>query len=343
MSSDSMFKFDLGYLDENLEEFRETLKKAVDHLSKCSNEPSKIFYEETYYDAFMFIGKAVHNYDVDFDIFSSKSIGIFLSNLNTYIYENRNEIKFDLENELVLLGKVKKRVERAKKKYAKNEKRVNALGNSFFLSMVLLRNSFEIFEEFLMNDGLKSLTNFIGDEQFIKENKKVILNDPTSKPFGLLDYIILNLAHISTKTLNKFKSKWKELEVVNKLLNVVKIDNSCFLHVYLTIVNLSTDFKQVENLIDLDTFAKRITQLLLQAKRDFSNDDFNRFTRQIHFNGKILECEIHSVKDEKSISISLKVLFDCLSKILVNDKKKADIYFRLNLKDCFKTFLTKGN
>ena len=141
----SRYKFDLGHLDENLIEFRETLNKAIDHLSKNSNEPSMIFKEEDSYDAFMFLGKAIHNFDVDFGFFSSKNIGSFLSSLNFYIYEKRAEIKFDLANELILLGKVKKRVEKAKRKYAKNEKLVNSLGNSFFLSMVLLRNSYEIY------------------------------------------------------------------------------------------------------------------------------------------------------------------------------------------------------
>jgi len=342
MSSNSIFKFDLGHLDENLDEFRDTLNTAVDHLNKIANEPEKIFNNVALYDAFLFIGKALHNFDVDFKIFSSKNIGMFISKLNFYIYEIRNEVRFDLVNELLNLGRVKKRVERAKKKYENNERIVNALGNSFFLSMVLLRNSHDVFKEYLNEGGLKSLVQFIGDEEFIKVNRKVKLNDPTENSFGLIDYIILNLANISTKYLNDFKNQWKDLDVTNKLLNIVKIESSSLLHACLTIVNIS-DQKQLETLIDLSNFAKTITQLLLKAKRDFSNEDFNRFTRQVFINGKLIETEIHSVKDEKNISISIKVLLDCISKILVSDKQKADIYFRLNLKDCFKEFLGKGS
>ncbi len=344
MSSNSIFKFDLGHLDENLDEFRDTLNTAVDHLNKIANEPEKIFNNVALYDAFLFIGKALHNFDVDFKIFSSKNIGMFISKLNFYIFEIRNEIRFDLANELVNLGRVKKRVERAKKKYENNERIVNALGNSFFLSMVLLRNSYDVFKEYLNEGGLKSLVQFIGDEEFVKANKKVNLNDPTENSFGLIDYIILNLAHLSTKTLNDFKDQWKNLDVTNKLLNIVKIESSWFTHVYLTIVNVSNclDQKQLETLIDLSNFVKTITQLLLKAKRDFSNEDFNRFTRQVFINGNLIETEIHSVKDEKNVSISIKVLLDCISKILISDKQKADIYFRLNLKDCFKEFLEKG-
>jgi len=344
MSSNSIFKFDLSHLDENLDEFRDTLNTAVDHLNKIANEPEKIFSNVALFDAFLFIGKAIHNFDVDFKIFSSKNIGMFISKLNFYIFEIRNEIRFDLANELVNLGRVKKRVERAKKKYENNERIVNALGNSFFLSMVLLRNSYDVFKEYLNEGGLKSLVQFIGDEEFIKANKKVNLNDPTENSFGLIDYIILNLAHLSTKTLNDFKDQWKNLDVTNKLLNIVKIESSWFTHVYLTIVTVSNclDQKQLETLIDLSNFVKTITQLLLKAKRDFSNEDFNRFTRQVFINGNLIETEIHSVKDEKNVSISIKVLLDCISKILISDKQKADIYFRLNLKDCFKEFLEKG-
>ena len=96
MSSNSIFKFDLDHLDENLEEFRGTLNTAVDHLSKIANEPSKIFNNLALYDAFLFIGKALHNFDVDFKLFSSKNIGMFISKLNFYIYLQNLSISGDL-------------------------------------------------------------------------------------------------------------------------------------------------------------------------------------------------------------------------------------------------------
>ena len=341
MDSNLAFKFDLEYFDENEQEMHETLKRAVNLLCDHASHPSILFNNQDIFDAFIFVGKAINNYDIDFQIFNSKNIGEFISNLNFYLHAKRNEIQFNLAKELEKLDKVKKLASRAQKKYAQNEKHVVALGYSFFLSMVLFRNSNEVFVEFLKKDGLNSLASFISDEMFLKEIKNVTINDPTNKPIGFIDYLVLNFAHISTKTLHEFNKQWTDLDLFNKLLNIVKIDNSLRFHIYLTIVNIA-EKKQFSNLIDIEFLVKNITQLLLQAKRDFNSGDFHRFKRQIYINGKLHVCDIHSVKDVKSINISIKVLLECLSKLLVEDKIKAEVYFKLDLKDCVKAFLSKG-
>ena len=91
----------------------------------------------------------------------------------------------------------------------------------------------------------------------------------------------------------------------------------------------------------IDTIAKYLNK----CKQDFETGKFFRLQQQIVFRGGLqLDCLVHFAKIDNSATMSgIHGLLECLFNLSVNDKLKSDIYFKNDMKNCFKTILQKGS
>ena len=330
MAQNLKFEFDLSYLEEHKDDIDATLAKAISYLNENCDIPDTIFQNNILYNAFMYTGKTLYNFAVDIETLPLEKLAIFMSKLGTHLYKHRYEFKPSEK------AKIKQ------EKLLKYNKLIDILGCMLFSTLVLAKNSNRFYNSFIVNNGLKMFISYLNEENFIKKHLKLTIKDLTEKEFGLVDNFVLNITNLSVKYSDEHAKIWTDLDVVNVLLKIANLHRSSKLHVDISIVNI-TRRETIGDYINVNAFITCISRLLHRAEHDFNDKDYNRLKRQIYLNGKFLEYDIHSVKDEKGVTISIKVLLECLKKILINDKLKGDAYFGLNIKSCIEAFFLHGN
>jgi len=181
----------------------------------------------------------------------------------------------------------------------------------------------------------------LNDEKFCQKNTNIILVDFSNDPFGLLDFLTLNLASLSFKTADNLKEIWLSLDSVKILLNIAKLKNSTLFDAYMTLCYILDD-KQIESLTEIHLIADLISSSLKQCSKDFDDKIDRRIKRQIIFKGKPINCSVQVFRSDENIDTSMIVLLESLYRLSVNDKLKNEIYFRCDMKSCFKSFLKNG-
>ncbi len=333
MSSQSVnFKFNLTYFEENNQKLVETIHQAIDYLNDL-NEPSKIFKFANRFNALIFIGKTIyHNLEISYGVFAAKHFDVFMAKLMLYLFEIHHELDLNIQIE----------PERAEDSIDNDEKRILLLSYLLYIINIITRRSKDFCVQFVEHDGLKACLLFLSDDKFIRKNRNAKINNLTGFPLDLINYVTLNILNLSIKTCEYQREIWLDLESVKILLNAASVQKSALLNAYWSIVYIVSD-QQIENLKDIYSIVNLLVRLLIQCNNDMTEDLFDREDRQIEFNGKILDIEVHVVKDENFVSTSLTGLLECLYKLSLNEKLKSEIYVKHDIKHCLKSFLSKGN
>jgi hypothetical protein len=331
MESNEDFGVESNYSEEKrLNKMDDNLAKAIEYLSYNFDEPSNTFDEMTCFNAFVYVVKAAHHLELNYDLFLHKNFDLYISNLYAYYYEIRNSLNLNVNIDPY----------NAENLTNLNEKRVTLLGYLLYLTMILVSRNKQFCINFL-NNGLKVFMTCLNDDEFLVKNKNSKVNDLTGNPFGLLEYIVLNLAHMSTKTSDEYKQVWTRLDSVKVLLKVSIFKESTLFMAYTIISHIATD-EHINNLAEIHSIVDVITKLLLRCRNDFRYDKFDRWKKHIHLNGSNFECVVHTIKDENLITTSIVSLLQGVYKLSVNGKMKNDLYFRRYISSCLKVFLKKG-
>jgi hypothetical protein len=300
--------------------------KCIDYLNKFSSDVSKIFHDSNASDALQCIVYIISRGTFDQKWVESKNFESFLANLMNYFYKIRNDLHFDT-NLKIENGEL-------------NKKMVLTLANIMYTQNLIFRRSKKFCIEFVQKQGLAAYFSFLKDESFISKNKNILLIDFSQDAFGLLDYLALNLSSLSVKTVDDLKDIWTSFDPVKTLLNLAKTKESTLSDAYMILCHVLDD-KQIESLTEIHLIADLMSSSLKKCSNNFDKNE--RSKRQIIFKGKPIDCSVQVVTSDENVSTSMIVLLDALYKLSVNDKLKNDIYFRCGMKDCFKTFITKGN
>ena len=208
---------ELNYFANNKHELNETLGKALEFLRDYLSEAWLICTETNgyCYAALIFIGKAIYLYasDIDFNLFSQKEFEPILHKLILYLYDIRNELKF---------GEI--RVNPSNPDHAKtvHEIRLFILSYTLFIANQIARYSEKFCIKFVQIQGLKGYLLFLADEDFMKKNSNVEINDLFHSKICLLDYFALNVACLRY-TCENYGHIWQDLDSVNILLNYAKL------------------------------------------------------------------------------------------------------------------------
>ena len=334
MNDDSLFEFNLNYMQANIEKINEELRRAIDYLNALT-QPCLIFEDKNGYDALIFIGKSLSSLPVselDFDLFRQKNFELFIANLLAYLIKISNELTFDVKTDS----------RQAHNATTLNEKRIHALDYLLYLTNSLIDNSKTFSEQFLLNNGVKAHFLLMNDQEFIEKSLNYTLTDLTGADWSLLDKMAMNVTCMSTRTCDDHKRLWTDLDSVKILLKIAKLKETTSFYAYMTISYILDD-RQIETLLAIRSILELITKLLTQCSNDFESDFFDRKKRKVKFKTKSIECEVHRVQDANRVFISITTLLQCLYKLAVNDKIKNFLYFRHDIENCLKAFLSKGN
>ena len=331
MSLNVSFKFDLSYLEANSDRVSDTINIAVNYLNDLQ-DPDKVFKHANRFNALVFIGKSIyHNFDIEYSLFVAKHFEELISRLMLYLYEIHHELDFSIPID----------PDNAEVATDLAEKRILLFSYLLYVTNIITRRSKEFCVQFVLKGGLKAYLLFLSDEKFVKKNKDFKLNNLTGFPLDLPNYITLNILNLSIKTCDEHRKIWTDLSAVNILLSIALVQGSSLLNSYWSIVYILDD-QQIESLKEIQSIVNLLIRLLIQCNNDFNTNYFDREDRQIDFNGKTLDCEVHVVKDVNFVSTSITGLLECLYKLSVNDKLKTDIYSKYDIKNCVKSFLSKG-
>lgn len=331
MDPSEAFERELNNVEESaINKMDDKLAKAIKYLSYHFDEPSKTFDDLTCYNAFVYVVKAAHHVNLNYDLFLCANFDEYIANLYAYFYEIRNSLNLN----------VKIDPHDAEKVTNLNEKHVTILGYLLYLTMILVSRNKEFCIKFL-NNGLKVYMKCLNDDEFLVKNKFSKVNDLTENPFYLLDYIVLNIAHLSMKTSDEYKHVWVKLDSVNILLKVSNFKETTLFMAYTIISHIATD-EQINNLAEIHSIVDTITKLLLRCRNDFRYNKFDRWKKHFHFNGNNFECDVHTIRDENLVTTSMVSLLQGVYKLACNEKMKNDLYFRRYISSCLKAFLKKG-
>ena len=331
MTEHFSFTYDLNCAT-NKEILLLTIKEAVDYVTRI-DESTRVFEDANGYAALIYIGKFIGYYTpiVDFTMFVAKGFEVFIANLMNHFYEIRNEMNFLLDIDAYY----------AEKAETLDQKRTLVLTYLLYTTNQIILKSVEFCVQFVLKGGLKAYLNFLSDEKYIRTNFDALIHDIGRVSHSLFDYITLNLYTLSTKTCDDFKQTWNDLDSVNVLLKVAKLKKSTEFNAYRAISCIADD-KQIESLTEVYSIIDTIVHYLIACKNDFINERFNRSEYQVNFKGSVLKCKYHAVFTDERILLGMKGFLDSLYQLSVNDTVRNDIYFKKDVKDCLKTFLSKG-
>jgi hypothetical protein len=320
----------------NIEKLDEELEKAIDYLIKLETS-CKIFYDSVGYNYYVFIGKAIYysyKFDINFDIFQKKNFENYISNLLEYLFKIKNQLNFN----------VKIDPNKAQRICDLNDKHVIGLSYAIYITnSISNRLPGEFYAKFLLNSCVKYYLGFLNDDKFVQANYHSEIRS-LSGDSELFDQILLTIATICKKTCDDHKNLWSDLDFGRNhcriLFNIAKIKYSTWFFAYL-IISYTIDDRQIENFEEIHTILYRLIKLLLKFKHEFNAYSFKKIKREILFNGKIIDCEVRSVKEFNSWPGIDELIF-CLYKLSVTTRLKHDLYFVYDLKSFIKTFIKKG-
>ena len=324
------FKFDLNHLLTKQHEAKERLSKAIDFLNEHLDDPSRVFSQTHSYHAFIFIGKSLRWLDIDLSVFALKEFDAFMAKLMLHFYLIRNELQFCIEIDQTY----------AEKASNVHEIRMHIFSYSLYITNQINKSSPEFAHKFVLKQGLKVYVSLLSDVNFIKTNADANIQNMN---IHLLDYIILNVASLRY-TYNELKQIWTELDTVNVLLNIVRINKPVHYVLYTTIAYL-IDSSQVENLPELHMFVDILACLLVECHTNFRANQFRRWSGKIHFKGKHIDCQIHCILKGDNLNsglVGMRNILESVTKLSVNNSIRNEIYFDKCIKSYLNMFLAKG-
>ena len=304
------------------------------------NQSSDIFGDKNAYNAFIQLVYVIRFKPYDIKELIVNNFEEFISKLLTHMFTLRDELDFRVNLDRAFNNSFN---EAALALTDLNEKRILVFASLLWSTNQLFRRSNEFCSKYLLKQGAKAFLLYLSDESFVNRNKNVKLNDFTANQSDPLEYITLNISILSAKTCAEHKHVWSELEVVPPLLRIAKLKESTMLRAY-TALSYILDDKLIEGLTEIHSVIDTIAKYLNKCKQDFEAGRFFRLQQQITLRGGMqLDCLVHSARIDNSPAMAgMHGLLECLFNLSVNDKLKSDIYFKNEMKSCFKTFLQKG-
>ena len=319
----------------------ENLHQALDYLASFDyvNNIANFVDTNQVYHAIYYIGRKLNLthllHKIDFNIFLEKKCDQILGHILSYLYKINQKLDFKK------VGKIASLTEPIKRPNS-NEKSCSIFCYSFFIINKIIARSILFNLKFQSSLGLKSIFQFLNDEQFVLKNLKITQNVFESGEMSILDDIVLNVLLMS-KNSDEFKTIWiDELNAVNILLKLAKIKPHGLDDIFLTVINIADD-KQIETLNEIKVIALTLIEQFNICVADFTSESLVRKKRQVveDFNIKIVE--VHCIKYKAESIVSMISIFDSLYRLAINDKTRLDLYFEYNLKTNLKCILFMGN
>lgn len=240
-------------------------------------------------------------------------------------------------------------------KFAQNRRRISLLGIVLQIVNELCQRSVEFSVRFASSNGLKAHLAFLQDKVILNKILHFKLKEFADLHF--VDSLVLNLNTLSA-CFEKNRQLWLDANVVELLLDVVKLKPSTKLDAFLIICNVASD-KQIETLTEIHELADYLTQMLDKCARNLLKqppelikrhlvqlllDDDEKDEASKHLNVVVsVDGEFVYAKLEDQTEISIDEILRGLYKLSVNDTLRTSIFGSNELSANLKIILARGN
>lgn len=328
MADDEDDEKNFKFIQFNFEDHDKKLENALNYLKSLSAK--QCIEDSLAYQAIFYMCKTVQV--THFDIYCQKNIEHILANILIELYSISSEFDFD-NFEIDTQNQVKPLI--------KNNHRISLF--SFVLHLVnnALFNSVKFTINFSNQRGLEAHFLFLKDENFLKRASNKRFFTFSASYIKIIVQIVLNIYPLS-KNCDENIKKWLDLDAVNVLLRVEKLEPETHLESFLTISNIAND-KQIESLTEIHKVTEALEEGIHRFAEIFKKDLFNRLHRQITQNDLVLNVSVSSIEEKNGTYSSILVYLSGLYRLMVNDKLRTDVYFRNTIKNDLKTILFKSN
>jgi plasmid maintenance system killer protein len=126
------------------------------------------------------------------------------------------------------------------------------------------------------------------------------------------------------------------------LINIAKLNESLKYNCYNAIIGIADD-KQIEQLEEIQVFAKMQIEKLKALQAALVRGDLKRSPRQVFEHNKKYNIQAYSMSISDNTNTSVINIFTNMYKLAVNQKLRHEVYFKQEAKECMHTFLENSN
>jgi len=161
----------------------------------------------------------------------------------------------------------------------------------------------------------------------------------------VLIYLVANL-NILSRYSEESIFKWKDLNIVNSLLDCLKRDERLKRTIFQTIINVAQN-EEASVINEICSNISIFKKIFEQAYQDFQSDTFNRMEKEFFVVKDNEICvkkfQVHVINIEYGQMTLTNLLLTLYRFILLCPEQNKRIYDEFNLKPSLKLMLTKGN
>jgi hypothetical protein len=313
----------------NFNNGNENLIEIIDYLIKIK-EPAKLIEDELSYEAIFFLYQISEVREffslIDWNIYAKKDCHLLFSQIVNYLYLIRNDL--DFEKDTIELENIESECNL-------NKRRISVFYYIIKLINSIVSKSVTFGLKFNQTIGLESFILIIKDENFFMKVYK-------SKVKSILNSLLANLNWLS-KISEDTNKKWHDMDIINCLMRLIKIDGSFKFCAYQTMINIAND-NEIESISEINLISLEfIKKWLDKAASDFEQNKFFREKKEfLEDKNQVKVYDVHLIEGEFGF-VALTSILIGLYRLSINDKTRHELFYNLKILEPLKRILDKGS
>ena len=163
-----------------------------------------------------------------------------------------------------------------------------------------------------------------------------------SKVKSILNPLVANLNWLS-KISEDTNKKWHDMDIINCLMRLIKIDSSFKFCAYQIMINIAND-NEIESITEINLISLEfIKKWLDKAASDFEQNKFFREKKEfLEDKNQVTVYDVHLIEGEIGF-VALTSILIGLYRLSINDKTRHELFYNLKILEPLKKILAKGS
>ena len=188
--------------------------------------------------------------------------------------------------------------------------------------------------------GVKHMIKLLSYEEFVKEPKNT----------NFIHLILLNITILANEA-GFYKHEWMDLDAVNVLLKVARINELFKRPAYSSVLKIAND-DQISDMYEISQISSTFINSLAKAANEIREcikngetvkREIKEFSEDTEDKEKSKGFDVYFVVDDNNVRYPITSVINTIYKLSVNDKIKYDLYITYNVKDPLRVFLLSGS
>jgi hypothetical protein len=332
----STFNYDHGARSVNKLLFPKALHLLANKYTNASEDNSDIigFFQDTLGQKALYFVANYQSGDVredDYPKYEKYGIEKILAKMINYFCEVRNNLDFSKQE--INIGHI------FEPSTDLETRQTLALRFTLYLIRSVVANvNPPLSNSFCTYNGLRALLTMLSDAHFVNKNQttEIIMFGETRKP--LLDYLVRGLTELSAYC-EDVKQYWRKMEAV-AIINAMRVRlPECSFPCLTAITNLADD-AQIERLEEVYAFRSMLVERLQSIAGQCDAVSTQMTWCTIFENKSRIAAQFVYYTEPNGGETTLHDILQCLYRLAINYKMKAELYFDLHCKKYIKSILS---